>query len=148
METKEIKQYLPHRYPFLYIDKVLSLKIGESIIAIKNISCNEPFFSGHFPQLPVMPGVLIVESMAQACGILGYKTLEKKPEDGSLYLLAGADNVRFKKSVVPGDQLKIFADVISEKFGIWKFNCKAEVNNELVASAVIMCADREINNDS
>ena len=91
-----------------------------------------------------MPGVLIVEAMAQACGILGYKTLEKKPEHGSLYLLAGADNVRFKKSVVPGDQLKIYVEVISEKFGIWKFDCKAEVNDDLVASARIMCADRDI----
>lgn len=144
MEIKEIKQYLPHRYPFLYIDRVLSIENGKSIVAIKNVSSNEPFFSGHFPQLAVMPGVLIVESMAQACGILGYKTLEKKPKDGSLYLLAGADNVRFKKSVVPGDQLKIYADVISEKFGIWKFNCKVEVNGDLVASANIMCADREI----
>ncbi len=144
MDIKEIKQYLPHRYPFLYIDRVLSIENGKSIVAIKNVSSNEPFFSGHFPQLSVMPGVLIVESMAQACGILGYKTLEKKPKDGSLYLLAGADNVRFKKSVVPGDQLKIYADVISEKFGIWKFNCKVEVNGDLVASANIMCADREI----
>ena len=144
MDIKEIKQYLPHRYPFLYIDRVLSIENGKSIVAIKNVSSNEPFFSGHFPQLSVMPGVLIVESMAQAWGILGYKTLEKKPKDGSLYLLAGADNVRFKKSVVPGDQLKIYADVISEKFGIWKFNCKVEVNGDLVASANIMCADREI----
>ena len=105
MEIDAVKEYLPHRYPFLLVDRVISLELNHSIVAIKNVSINEPFFNGHFPQVAVMPGVLIVEAMAQAAGILGFKTLATTPEDGSLYLLAGADNVRFKRAVVPGDQL-------------------------------------------
>lgn len=144
METKEIQKYLPHRYPFLLVDRVLELKERDYILAIKNVSINEPFFQGHFPQKAVMPGVLIVEAMAQAAGILGFKTLNKTPEDGSLYLFVGADNVRFKRQVVPGDQLSMKVQYVSDKRGIWKFECRGYVSDELAASASIICADRPV----
>lgn len=148
MHIDEIKEYLPHRYPFLLIDRVISLELNQSIEAIKNVSINEPFFAGHFPQLSVMPGVLIIEAMAQAAGILGFKTLGKKPRDGSLYLFAGADNVRFKQSVVPGDQLILKVSVISNRSRLWKFDCRAEVDAKLAASATILCIDKDIAYDS
>ncbi len=148
MEIDAIKEYLPHRYPFLLVDRVTSLELNQSIEAIKNVSINEPFFNGHFPQLAVMPGVLIVEAMAQAAGILGFKTLDKTPADGSLYLFAGADNVRFKRAVVPGDQLILKVTVISNRSRLWKFDCLAEVEGQLAASATILCADKDIPHDS
>lgn len=144
MEISEIREYLPHRYPFLLVDRVLELNPGESIVAIKNVTINEPFFNGHFPQLPVMPGVLIVEAMAQAAGILGFKTLNKKPADGSLYLFAGADKVKFKRQVVPGDQLVLKVDYVSDRRNIWKFECKAFVDDQLAAAASITCVDKEV----
>jgi 3-hydroxyacyl-[acyl-carrier-protein] dehydratase len=144
MDTTEIKKWLPHRYPFLLVDRVLELKEGESIVAYKNISVNEEVFNGHFPQAPIFPGVMIVEAMAQASGILGFKTIGKTPQDGSVYLFAGADKVRFRRQVVPGDRLQLEAKVISERRGIWKFDCVATVDGELAASATIMCADREV----
>lgn len=144
MDVNEIRQYLPHRYPFLLIDRVVDLKLGESIVAYKNITVNEGIFEGHFPNYPVFPGVLILESMAQACGVLGFKTMEKTPEDGSIYLYAGIDNVRFKRQVVPGDQMYIEARKLSDKRGIWKFECVAKVDGLLAASATIMCADRKV----
>lgn len=144
MGVNEIRKYLPHRYPFLLIDRVLELEEGKTILAQKNVSVNEPFFNGHFPQLPVMPGVLIVEAMAQAAGILGFKTLGKTPEDGSIYLFAGVDNVRFKRQVVPGDQLLLRSNYVSDRRGIWKFECSATVDGKLATSATILCADREI----
>ena len=144
MDVNEIREYLPHRYPFLLVDRVVELNKGESIIAYKNITVNEAVFNGHFPQAPIFPGVMIVEAMAQVAGILGFKTLDKKPQDGSIYLFAGADRVRFKRQVVPGDRLQLEALVLSEKRGIWKFECKATVDGELAASATIMCADRPI----
>lgn len=144
METKEIQKYLPHRYPFLLVDRVLELKERDYILALKNVSVNEPFFQGHFPQKAVMPGVLIVEAMAQAAGILGFKTLNKTPEDGSIYLFVGADNVRFKRQVVPGDQLTMRVEYVSDKRGIWKFQCNGYVEGDLAASASIICADRPV----
>lgn len=144
MEINEIKEYLPHRYPFLLVDRVLELEEGKSITALKNVSANESFFNGHFPVAPIMPGVLIVEALAQASGILGFKTQDKKPADGSLYLFAGAEKVRFKKQVVPGDQLHLYSEVVSAKRGIWKFECKATVDGSLAASATILCADRQV----
>jgi 3-hydroxyacyl-[acyl-carrier-protein] dehydratase len=144
MDIKEIQQYLPHRYPFLLVDRVIELNLGESIVAIKNVSINEPFFNGHFPQKSVMPGVLIVEAMAQAAGILGFKTSDKTPADGSIYLFVGADNVRFKRQVVPGDQLVLKVDYVSDRRGIWKFQCNSYVDDQLAASATILCADRPI----
>lgn len=143
MSIEEIREYLPHRYPFLLVDRVEELEVGESIVAIKNVTINEPFFNGHFPTYPVMPGVLITEAMAQAAGILGFKTMGKKPSEGSMYLFVGTDKLRFKRQVVPGDQLRLEAKVISEKRGIWKFECKATVDGELAAAGNILCADRK-----
>lgn len=144
MDILEIKKYLPHRYPFLLIDRVVEIELGERILAYKNISANEEVFQGHFPNFPVFPGVLIVEAMAQAAGILGFKTLNKTPNDGSVYLFAGIDEVRFKRQVVPGDCMYIEAKKVSDKRGIWKFDCSATVNNELVTKATILCADRKV----
>jgi|MGYP005998055183 3-hydroxyacyl-[acyl-carrier-protein] dehydratase len=144
MDVTEIKKWLPHRYPFLLVDRVVDLQVGESIVAYKNISVNEEVFNGHFPQAPIFPGVMIVEALAQAAGILGFKTIGKTPQDGSVYLFAGADNVRFRRQVIPGDRLQLEAKVVSEKRGIWKFECKASVDGELAASATILCADRKV----
>lgn len=144
MDVKEIREYLPHRYPFLLVDRVVELVPGESIVAYKNVTVNEPFFNGHFPDHPVMPGVLIVEAMAQAAGILGFKTMDKRPQDGSIYYFVGADNLRFKRPVVPGDRLQLEAKVVSEKRGIWKFDVKATVEGDTVSSATILCADRKV----
>ncbi|MCY4046142.1 MAG: 3-hydroxyacyl-ACP dehydratase FabZ [Cellvibrionales bacterium] len=143
MLIDEIREYLPHRYPFLLVDRVTEIHLNDRIVAYKNISINEPFFNGHFPDYPVMPGVLIVEAMAQAAGILGFKSLDKKPADGSMYMLVGNDKIRFKRQVVPGDQLKLEAEIDGKpKRGIWRFNCKATVDGELAASGSILCADR------
>ncbi len=142
MDVKEIKEYLPHRYPFLLVDRVESLTLGESIIATKNVTVNEPYFDGHFPDSPIMPGVLIIEALAQVAGVLGFKSVEKKPADGSIYYLVGCDNVRFKRMVVPGDQLTLEAKILSQRRGIWKFECSASVDGELATAATILCADR------
>ncbi|MDN3640383.1 3-hydroxyacyl-ACP dehydratase FabZ [Simiduia curdlanivorans] len=144
MDVREIREYLPHRYPFLLVDRVLELVEGEYIVAIKNVSANEDVFNGHFPQAPIFPGVLIIEALAQASGILGFKTLDKRPSDGSIYLFAGIDDVRFKRQVVPGDQLRLESKVVSAKRGIWKFACTASVDGQLAASATILCADRQV----
>ncbi|MGH1486280.1 MAG: 3-hydroxyacyl-ACP dehydratase FabZ [Cellvibrionaceae bacterium] len=144
MDVPEIKKWLPHRYPFLLVDRVLELEEGKYIKAYKNITTNEEVFNGHFPQAPIFPGVMIIEAMAQASGILGFKTIGKTPQDGSVYLFAGADKVRFRRQVVPGDRLELEATVISEKRGIWKFECKASVDGQLAASATILCADRKV----
>lgn len=144
MDVTEIKKWLPHRYPFLLVDRVVDLQEGQSIVAYKNISGNEEIFNGHFPQAPIFPGVMIIEALAQVSGILGFKTLGKTPQNGSVYLFAGADKVRFRRQVVPGDCLQLEANVVSEKRGIWKFDCVASVDGELAASATIMCADRKV----
>ena len=144
MDITEIREYLPHRYPFLLVDRVIDLELGETITAIKNVTINEPFFDGHFPGLPIMPGVLIIEAMAQAAGILGFKTLDKKLSDGSIYMFVGADKMRFKKPVVPGDQLTLKAAIVSSRSGLWKFDCRAEVDGKMVAAGQILCADREV----
>jgi 3-hydroxyacyl-[acyl-carrier-protein] dehydratase len=134
----EVKKYLPHRYPFLLVDTVLSYELDKSIVAIKNVTHNEPFFSGHFPQLPVMPGVLIVESMAQASGILMYCSFGRYPNDNDLFFLAGIDNARFKRKVVPGDQLILSVEVLKKRDNLWKFKGEATVNGELACSAEFM----------
>ena len=142
INIEEIQELLPHRYPILFVDRVTEIVLGDSISAYKNITTNEPFFMGHFPGKQVMPGVLIVEAMAQASGILGFKTMDKKPEDGSIYYFVGADNLRFKRPAVPGDKLILNSKVVTNKKGIWKFDCNAMVESELVAKATILCADR------
>ena len=142
MDIAAIREHLPHRYPFLLVDRVIDLELGESIHAYKNLSINEPYFDGHFPEQPVFPGVLLVEAMAQAAGILGFKTMGKTPKDGSLYYLVGVDKLRFKRPCVPGDRVDLFAKIVSERRGIWKFDVYSEVEGATCASATILCADR------
>ncbi|MFC5698208.1 3-hydroxyacyl-ACP dehydratase FabZ [Pseudomonas sp. GCM10022186] len=145
MDINEIREYLPHRYPFLLVDRVVELDVeGKRIRAYKNVSINEPFFNGHFPQHPIMPGVLIIEAMAQAAGILGFKMLDVKPADGTLYYFVGSDKLRFRQPVLPGDQLILNAQFISVKRGIWKFDCQATVDGKEVCSAEIICAERKL----
>ena len=139
MDALEIRKALPHRYPFLLIDRVTGGTVGESITALKNVSSNEPFFQGHFPDRPVMPGVLILEAMAQAGGVLSYLTMidvEPKP----LFFLAGVDNARFRRTVLPGDQMTLQVDVQRVKRGIWFYRCTASVDGKLAVAADIMCA--------
>lgn len=142
MDILEIRKYLPHRYPFLLVDRVVELNLGDSIVAYKNLSVNEPFFNGHFPDQPIFPGVLLTEAMAQAAGILGFKSMDKTPEDGSMYYFVGADKLRFKRPCVPGDQVMLRAKILSARRGIWKFDVSADVDGETCASATILCADR------
>ena len=144
LDIYEVLQHLPHRYPFLMIDKVLECRVGESLTGVKNVSYNEPYFQGHFPHRPVMPGVLILEALAQATGILAFRTSNARPTEGSLYYLVGIDEARFKQPVVPGDQLILKVDVIKSKRGVWKFNGEAIVDNNVVASAILMCAERAV----
>lgn len=142
MDVVEIRKYLPHRYPFLLVDRVVELTPGESIVAYKNLTINEQFFEGHFPDQPVFPGVMLVEAMAQAAGILGFKTMNKTPADGSIYYFVGADKLRFKRPCVPGDRVMLRASIVSDRRGIWKFDVSADVDGGLCASATILCADR------
>ena len=144
MYIEEIREYLPHRYPFLLVDRVTELESGESISGFKNISVNEPYFTGHFPEKPIMPGVLIVEAMAQLSGILGFVTVGRKPADGVIQYLAGSSKVRFKRPVVPGDRLCMESKMISGKRGFWKFECRALVDGDVVCVAEIMTAEREV----
>src|SRR5210317_636898 len=134
MDIQQILQHLPHRYPFLMIDRVTEFKAGESLVGYKNVTYNEPFFTGHFPQRPVMPGVLILEALAQATGILAFRTLERTPDDNSLYYFVGVDKARFKQPVEPGDQLQLEVEFVKQMRGIWKFNGKALVDGNVVCS--------------
>ena len=144
MDINRILEYLPHRYPFLLIDRVLSCEPGKSIVAIKNVTINEPYFQGHFPNYPVMPGVLIVECMAQAAAILTFHSEKVKPDKHSVYFFVGIDNARFKKPVVPGDTLRLEVAITRQVRGIWKFACKALVGEVMVAESEIMCTARSI----
>ena len=143
IDNKDIKKYLPHREPFLFIDEVININKNKEIHATKLISEDEYFLKGHFPNNPIFPGVIIIEALGQASGILGFVSMGKTPEEGSIYVLAGVDKVRFRKRVRPGDNLDLFSSVVGEKRGIWKFDCRAEVNNELICTATILCADRK-----
>ena len=142
MNINEVKNFLPHRYPFLLIDRVLDFTVGKNLTAIKNVSFNEPHFSGHFPDQPIMPGVLIIEALAQATGILAFKSEVGQPVTGQIYMLVGVDKVRFKRTVEPGDQLKLYVEVMTVKRGIWKFDCRATVEEQLVTSAEIICTQK------
>jgi len=142
MDIVEIQTFLPHRYPFLLVDRVTSVEGGKSIRGYKNISCNEHFFEGHFPGMPIMPGVLMLEALAQISGILGFVTVDRKPSDNLIHYFAGSDRVRFKRPVVPGDQLVLESDFITAKRGIWKFGCRGLVNGEVACVAEIMTAER------
>jgi len=142
MNIQDVKNYLPHRYPFLLIDRVLEIEIGKSLVAIKNVTFNEPQFTGHFPEQPIMPGVMIVEALAQATGILAFKSEVGKPIDGQIYMLVGIDKVRFKRVVEPGDQLRLEVEVMTVKRGIWKFKCRALVDDKVVTTAELMCTQK------
>jgi len=144
MNIRDILDHLPHRYPFLLVDRVISCEPGKSIHAYKNLTINEPFFAGHFPGIPVMPGVLIMEALAQAAGILSFKTLGVKPDENSLFYFAGIDNARFKKPVTPGDQLHLHVSILRRMRGIWKYKAEARVDGHVVAEAELMCTKRDI----
>jgi len=144
MDINHILQHLPHRYPFLLIDRVTEFNAGESLVGYKNVTFNEPFFQGHFPERPIMPGVLILEAMAQATGLLAFKTVERGARRNSLYFLVGMDKARFKRPVEPGDQLVLRADLLREKRGIWIFDCSAKVEGQVAATAQIMCTEQDI----
>ncbi|WIO75291.1 3-hydroxyacyl-ACP dehydratase FabZ [Porticoccaceae bacterium LTM1] len=144
MDINEIKEYLPHRYPFLLVDRVVEVVPGESIVAYKNITVNEEVFNGHFPGAPIFPGVMIVEAMAQASGILGFTTDGEKPDENTLYLFAGVDEVRFRRQVVPGDKLVLESRLISKKRHIMKFETRALVDGELACEAKLMCALKKV----
>lgn len=135
IDINEIMQLLPHRYPFLLVDRVLEFELSKRVVGIKNVTSNEPFFVGHFPGKPIMPGVLIVEAMAQTGGILAFKSF---PEMKGSVLFIGIDNARFRRPVIPGDQLKMVVNVVKHKREIWVFEGKAYVGDELVAEAKIM----------
>jgi len=139
----EIKNFLPHREPFLFIDEIIDVELGKNIHCILKNSSEDDFYKGHFPDNPIFPGVLLVEALAQASGILGFKTMGKKPEEGSIYVFAGIDKARFRSRIVPEDKVHLYSSVVSEKKGIWKFDTRAEVDNKVVCSATILCADRK-----
>ncbi len=144
MDIHEILDHLPHRYPFILVDRVISMELGKEITAIKNVTINEPYFPGHFSYHPVMPGVLIVEALAQAAALLSFKTMNTKPTEDSVYYFAGIDNARFKKPVNPGDQILLHVKIDRVLKGIWKYSGTATVDNDIVAEANMMCILKEI----
>lgn len=144
LDIHEVMKLLPHRYPFLLVDRVIDYQAGKYLNAIKNISVNEPCFTGHFPHRPVMPGVLILEALAQATGILAFKTLKEFPNESSLYYFVGIDKARFKKPVEPGDQVELKVQLIKRKRSLWKFETQALVDGELVCAADLMCSKQDV----
>ena len=144
LDITQIKQYLPHRYPLLLVDRVLDWDSGKSITAIKNVTINEEFFVGHFPHKPVMPGVLTIEALAQTAALLAFLTTGQKPDDNAVVYFVGIDGARFKRPVEPGDQLKMQVEILRNARGIWKFHAKATVDEELVVEAELMCTMRSI----
>ncbi len=144
MDIHEILRHLPHRYPIILVDRVLELEAGKRIVALKNVTINEPFFSGHFPHYPVMPGVLIIEAMAQAAAILSFITFDKRADADSLYYFAGIDGARFKRPVEPGDQLRLEVELVREMRGVGKFSGRALVDGQVAAEADMLCAYRRM----
>jgi 3-hydroxyacyl-[acyl-carrier-protein] dehydratase len=144
MDIHEILKKLPHRYPILLVDRVLEVEKGKRIKAIKNVTINEDFFNGHFPHRPVMPGVLMLEALAQAAALLSFETLDAVPDDNTVYYFAGIDGARFKRPVSPGDQLILESAIKMCKRGIWKFACTAKVDGQIAAEAELMCTVRTI----
>ncbi len=143
LNVHEIQELIPHRYPMLLVDRVVDYDPGKTLHAIKNVTFNEPVFMGHFPELAIFPGVMILESLAQATGILGFKSSEGR-EDGEMYLFASIDNAKFKQPVVPGDTMHLHVEFIKERRGMWKFYCEARVDGKVVCSADLMCARRKL----
>ncbi|MGL1833761.1 3-hydroxyacyl-ACP dehydratase FabZ [Rhodocyclaceae bacterium SMB388] len=140
MDINEILQYLPHRYPFLLVDRIVEFEEGKRLLALKNVTINEPFFPGHFPHRPVMPGVLILEAMAQAAAVLSFKTVGHRPDENSIVYFAGIDKARFKRPVGPGDQLMMEVTIARKMRNIWKYEAVARVDGEVAAEAELMCA--------
>ena len=144
MDIHQILKRLPHRYPILLVDRVIALEKGKSIKALKNVTINEPFFQGHFPHRPVMPGVLMLEALAQAAALLAFDAMGKEPSEDLVYYFAGIDNARFKRPVEPGDQLTLDVEMVRMKAGIFKFNCSASVDGTLAVQADLTCAVRPV----
>jgi 3-hydroxyacyl-[acyl-carrier-protein] dehydratase len=144
MDIKEVQRYLPHRYPFLMVDRVLEYEPNKRIVAIKNVTINEPVFVGHFPIQPVFPGVLIVEALAQTAGILAFRSLDRTPEDGSAYYLAGTDKTKFRRAVIPGDQLQLEVTIIRLRNQWMKAEGLATVDGETVCSTLLTCAEQAV----
>lgn len=144
MDIHEILKRLPHRYPFLLVDRVLELEKGKRIKALKNVTINEPFFMGHFPHRPVMPGVLMLEAMAQAAALMAFDALGVMPDDKTVFYFAGIDGARFKRPVEPGDQLILEAELDRARAGIYKFKARAKVGDEVACEAELMCTMRRI----
>lgn len=144
MDIQEVLKQLPHRYPFLLVDRVLELERNTRIKAIKNVTFNEPFFTGHFPGRPVMPGVLILEALAQAAGLLAFDAMGQVPDENNIYYFVGIDSARFKRPVVPGDQLELVITIDRVRGGIWKFNAVASVDGEVATEAQLMCTMRQV----
>ena len=144
IDINGILTLLPHRHPFLMVDRVIEYVSGESLTALQNVSYNEPYFTGHFPIRPVMPGVLILEALAQATGILAFICTESKPEDDTLYYFVGVDNARFRRPVEPGDQLILDVSVTRNMRNVWRFDSEARVDGQVVATARIMCAAKPV----
>ncbi len=142
LDIHQIRQYLPHRYPMLLVDRVLDWEIGKNIVAIKNITINEDIFNGHFPHRPVMPGVMMIEAMAQTAAILSFLTMDIKPDENSVVYFAGIDNARFKRPVEPGDQLRMEVEVVRSSRGVWKYRATASVDGQLAVEADLMCTIR------
>jgi len=144
MDIHQILKRLPHRYPILLVDRVIALEKGKSIKALKNVTINEPFFQGHFPYRSVMPGVLMLEALAQAAALLAFDAMGKEPSEDLVYYFAGIDNARFKRPVEPGDQLTLDVEMVRMKAGIFKFNCSASVDGTLAVQADLTCAVRPV----
>jgi 3-hydroxyacyl-[acyl-carrier-protein] dehydratase len=144
LDINQIKQYLPHRYPLLLVDRVIDWESGQRITTIKNVTINEEFFNGHFPHKPVMPGVLMIEALAQSAALLAFLTMGQKPDDNAVVYFVGIDGARFKRPVEPGDQLKMEVEILRQSRGIWKFSAKASVDGQLAVEAELMCTMRSI----
>jgi 3-hydroxyacyl-[acyl-carrier-protein] dehydratase len=147
MDIHRVLEYLPHRYPFLMVDRVLSCEPGKNVVALKNVTINEPFFAGHFPHHPVMPGVLIIEALAQTAAVLTFSTEGHKPDGSMVYYFVGIDNARFKKPVTAGDTLHLHVTLLRHARGLWKFHGEARVADTVVAEADLLCTIRELQND-
>ena len=139
LDITQIKEYLPHRYPFLLIDRVIDYQLGDYMIALKNVTINEEFFNGHFPHKPVMPGVLMVEALAQTAAVLSFMSMNKKPDENSVVYFLGIDDLRFKKVVEPGDQLKMEVKIVRHIKGVWKYDAIAKVDDQIAVKASLMC---------
>lgn len=148
LDITQIKQYLPHRYPMLLVDRVLDWESGKTIVAIKNVTANEEFFNGHFPHKPVMPGVLMIEALAQTAALLSFLTMGQKPDENSVVYFIGIDGARFKRPVVPGDQIRMEVEITRHARGIWKYQARATVDGQIAVEAELMCTMRSASDAS